>query len=259
MSTNATPLSGGNIVVQGAIVDPKTGAASPVFQKWLNDAQTRIQNGLNQLGQLIGQFNGLLASTVKIQGRSEAIAVTVNHIDSTGVVTSAGLTSATSAAQGAVVMPPGAINNHLGGASISAVTDFDAAGAAAAAQTAAQAFATTAANTAQSNAVAISSNAGNISSGTLSPTVIPNPTGGTLGGVKSNSPTSHQWLTSIDSSGNPVTAQPSFSDLSGAITTGQLPGSGLSVTITTAKLTGGGANGSMTFTNGILTAQTPAT
>jgi hypothetical protein len=34
---------------------------------------------------------------------------------------------------------------------------------------------------------------------------------------------------------------------------------GLSVTITTAKLTPGGANGSMTFTNGILTAQTPAT
>jgi len=36
-------------------------------------------------------------------------------------------------------------------------------------------------------------------------------------------------------------------------------GSGLSVTITTAKLTAGGANGSMTFTNGVLTAQTQAT
>lgn len=34
---------------------------------------------------------------------------------------------------------------------------------------------------------------------------------------------------------------------------------GLSVTITTAKLTPAGANGSMTFTNGILTSQTPAT
>jgi hypothetical protein len=34
---------------------------------------------------------------------------------------------------------------------------------------------------------------------------------------------------------------------------------GLSVTITTAKLTTLGANGSMTFTHGILTAQTPAT
>ena len=36
-------------------------------------------------------------------------------------------------------------------------------------------------------------------------------------------------------------------------------GSGLSVTITTAKLTPAGANGSMTFVNGILTAQTAAT
>lgn len=34
---------------------------------------------------------------------------------------------------------------------------------------------------------------------------------------------------------------------------------GLSVTIVTAKLTALGANGSMTFTNGILTASTPAT
>lgn len=34
---------------------------------------------------------------------------------------------------------------------------------------------------------------------------------------------------------------------------------GITVVITTAKLTGAGANGSMTFTNGILTAQTQAT
>lgn len=34
---------------------------------------------------------------------------------------------------------------------------------------------------------------------------------------------------------------------------------GLSVTIVTAKLTGGGTDGSMTFTNGVLTAQTAAT
>lgn len=35
--------------------------------------------------------------------------------------------------------------------------------------------------------------------------------------------------------------------------------SGLTVTITTAKLTAGGTDGSMTFTNGILTAHTQAT
>jgi hypothetical protein len=43
--------------------------------------------------------------------------------------------------------------------------------------------------------------------------------------------------------------------------TAQLAGlaGGLNTTITTAKLTTGGTAGSMTFTNGVLTAQTPAT
>lgn len=40
--------------------------------------------------------------------------------------------------------------------------------------------------------------------------------------------------------------------------TGGITG-GISVTITTAALTGGGTTGTMTFTNGVLTAQTPAT
>jgi hypothetical protein len=45
--------------------------------------------------------------------------------------------------------------------------------------------------------------------------------------------------------------------LSGGVTGS--PPSGVTATITTAKLTGGGSNGSMTFTNGVLTASTPAT
>jgi hypothetical protein len=38
-----------------------------------------------------------------------------------------------------------------------------------------------------------------------------------------------------------------------------LPQAGISATIATAKLTGGGTNGSMTFVNGVLTAQVAAT
>lgn len=37
------------------------------------------------------------------------------------------------------------------------------------------------------------------------------------------------------------------------------PPAGITAVITTAKLTGGGANGSMTFTNGVLTAHSDAT
>lgn len=38
-----------------------------------------------------------------------------------------------------------------------------------------------------------------------------------------------------------------------------IPPQTFSGTIATAKLTGGGANGSITFTNGVVTAQVPAT
>jgi len=51
------------------------------------------------------------------------------------------------------------------------------------------------------------------------------------------------------------------SDVTGIlpVANGGFPNTGISVTIPTAKLTTGGTNGSMTFTNGILTAQVAAT
>lgn len=70
----------------------------------------------------------------------------------------------------------------------------------------------------------------------------------------------HQWLNAYSAATGLFTAsQPAFSDISGVLATGQLPSSGLSVTITSAQLTALGTQGSMTFTSGILTAQTPAT
>lgn len=55
-----------------------------------------------------------------------------------------------------------------------------------------------------------------------------------------------------------------FRDLQATLTGNQskvagLLNSGFTGTITTAKLTAGGANGSMTFTNGVLTAEVQAT
>jgi hypothetical protein len=70
----------------------------------------------------------------------------------------------------------------------------------------------------------------------------------------------HEWIASYNSTTGVFTlSQPAFSDISGNLATSQLPTAGLSVTIITAALTGGGTQGSMTFTNGILTAQVPAT
>lgn len=70
----------------------------------------------------------------------------------------------------------------------------------------------------------------------------------------------HFFLTSYTSGTGAFTAaQPAFSDILGNIATSQLPTVGLSVTIVTAQLTPTGTQGSMTFTNGLLTTQTPAT
>lgn len=52
---------------------------------------------------------------------------------------------------------------------------------------------------------------------------LPNPSATTLGGVESITSTSHNFLTSISTSGVPSKAQPAFSDLSGSATCAQLP------------------------------------
>ena len=54
-------------------------------------------------------------------------------------------------------------------------------------------------------------------------------------------------------------AQAGYLSASDWTTFNNKPSAGISATITTAKLTVLGANGSMTFTNGVLTAQTAAT
>jgi hypothetical protein len=66
-------------------------------------------------------------------------------------------------------------------------------------------------------------NASNISSGTLPAGRLPNPSASTLGGVQSAASVSHQFLTGISTLGVPSLAQPAFSDISGTAAAGQLP------------------------------------
>ena len=79
--------------------------------------------------------------------------------------------------------------------------------------------------------------------------------------IPQNTPAiTHEFLTAYNSATGAFTqAQPAFSDISGNLATSQLPTAGISATITTAALTSLGTQGSMTFVNGVLTAQTPAT
>lgn len=66
-------------------------------------------------------------------------------------------------------------------------------------------------------------NAANISAGTLPSARLPLPTATTLGGVQSLVGVSHQWISSIGTSGVPVASQPAFSDISGILGAAQLP------------------------------------
>lgn len=79
-------------------------------------------------------------------------------------------------------------------------------------------------------------------SGTLPAARIPVPTASTLGGVQSATAAVNQFQTGISTSGIPVFAQPSFSNLSGNVSAAQLPnptasslGGIQSLTLTTSK------------------------
>jgi hypothetical protein len=59
--------------------------------------------------------------------------------------------------------------------------------------------------------------------GEIGPSQLPTPTASTLGGVKSATAPGNQFQTGIDTSGNPLFAQPAFSNISGIIVDAQLP------------------------------------
>jgi len=72
--------------------------------------------------------------------------------------------------------------------------------------------------------------AGPTSGGVVAPTFralvgadLPNPTSGSLGGVQSIAAVSHQWISTISTSGVPSLSQPAFTDISGSVAAAQLP------------------------------------
>ncbi|MGA2410342.1 MAG: hypothetical protein ABSG46_08160 [Candidatus Binataceae bacterium] len=72
-------------------------------------------------------------------------------------------------------------------------------------------------------------NASNISSGTLGAARLPNPSASSLGGVESYTAPANEWLAEISPSGVPIASQPGFSNLSGNIAVSQMnTGSGAS-------------------------------
>jgi hypothetical protein len=66
-----------------------------------------------------------------------------------------------------------------------------------------------------------SSNANNLTSGTVPAARLPVPTASTLGGIESIASVSHQWVSSIDTSGVAHLTQPAYADISGLGTAAQ--------------------------------------
>jgi hypothetical protein len=52
---------------------------------------------------------------------------------------------------------------------------------------------------------------------------LPNPSASSLGGIQSTVGASHQWISSISTSGVPALTQPAFTDISGTVAAAQLP------------------------------------
>jgi hypothetical protein len=72
-------------------------------------------------------------------------------------------------------------------------------------------------------AVATSSSATDLTTGTLPAARLPVPSASTLGGVQSKSCSASQWLNVISTSGVPSCTQPNFTDLAGTASLAQLP------------------------------------
>jgi hypothetical protein len=85
-------------------------------------------------------------------------------------------------------------------------------------------------------------NANNISSGTLSAARLPNPSATTMGGVRSTAAQSHKWINAISTSGAPAQAQPASTDLSDLPIPTSSGGTGNSSLTANAPLFGNGAS-----------------
>lgn len=221
------------------VVSPQTPstplvAGQPMPYEWLKFFQNLAQ-AVNNALTILGQFNGVLGPSASVQGHAGTVQNIVQHLTAAGQLAS--LTNVASDVN---------LDHVADTATYQRTTANDVAGAQIA-YAALVASGPTAAKALLFNGTDWHPSDVPYSSVTGAPPA-PN-----------NSPVVPTEFLTGYAGPNFSKAQPAFTDISGQLDPSQLPGTGLSVTIVTAALTTLGTQGSQTFTNGILTAQTPAT
>jgi hypothetical protein len=245
-----------SITPQIPLIDKSTGMVSFTWIKWFQAVQQIVNNSFDQQG----NFDGNLGADATVGNRTAPILLILQNIDDTGIVTAQGIDFARSY----VNKDTDHINDGDGSPLAGGKVAFGA-------------FVSSAPDEGQilvfdgtdwlphAKATTISKephkwlDSFNDASGAFTQS---QPALTDISGVPpfpvTSTPATHQWLASYDATTGAFTqSQPAFADISGTIATSQLPG--INATITTAALTPGGTQGSMTFTKGVLTAQTPAT
>lgn len=234
------PVACGNQIVQGPIVE-KSGLPTRSFTKWIQDVQTRLGYAISEIGQIIG----ILGAAMTVEGHAGTVGTILQNLDGVGTVTANGV--------------------DFSRAYLNKTTDHiaDGTGSPLAGGTVAHAALVASGPTA-TNALVYNGAAwvpAQIEYVNVS---------GTPTQAQSKNPATSQWLNGFSAATGLFSAsQPAFSDiagtaaatqipalsaLTGQITAAQLPASGVSGTINLAPLTGTGTAGSITVTNGLITA-----
>jgi hypothetical protein len=234
------------LVITRAPIINHDGTASRDFLKILQDWSVQIANSLNRLGQFVGVIN----KDATISSRSDTIGTALSKIETGGILSTDNFTDGAgsplaggiTAFQALVDSSPvsGNVLKYSGtdwapgdAPGITELTGDGTAGPGSGSQV------LTVVATHLSAPLPVDQGG----SGTAAPSLV----------AGANIAITGVWP------GQTVAAAVDFSGITGNLATAQLPTAGLMATIITAALTTGGTQGSMTFTNGILTAQTPAT